>query len=146
MTKSIAEVHAELTLPGELFEMEELDIRGVRTRVWKNAPPTLRDIMIASRQHGDREYLVMAGEKAGAEGPDDRLISARTQLGGMRAIAVELPYAMVKHKFRLEDGDSCYCYAELIGDHLEIYERATQREFFLHPEQHSLRTGVLQGY
>ena len=78
--------------------------------------------------------------------PMCRVISARTQLGGMRAIAVELPYAMVKHKFRLEDGDSCYCYAELIGDHLEIYERATQREFFLHPEQHSLRTGVLQGY
>jgi acyl-CoA synthetase (AMP-forming)/AMP-acid ligase II len=73
MTKSIVEVHAELTAPGQPFEMEELDIRGVRTRVWKNAPPTLRDILIASRAHGDRDYLVMASEHAGEQDPNDRL-------------------------------------------------------------------------
>ncbi len=41
---SIAEAHAALTAPGMPFEMEEKLIRGVPTRVWKNAPPTLRDV------------------------------------------------------------------------------------------------------
>ncbi len=41
---SIAEAHALLTRPGSPFEMEEHVIRGIRTRVWKNALPTLRDV------------------------------------------------------------------------------------------------------
>ena len=39
MAKSVDEIRAELTAPGQLFEMDEVDIRGVPTRVWKNAPP-----------------------------------------------------------------------------------------------------------
>ena len=39
---SIAEANEALTAAGQLFEMEELDIRGVPTRTWKNAPPSLR--------------------------------------------------------------------------------------------------------
>ena len=39
---SIAQAHALLTAPGAPFEMETLVIRGVETRVWKNAPPSLR--------------------------------------------------------------------------------------------------------
>ena len=66
-----------------------------------------------------------------------RVMSARTQAGGLRAIAVRVPYEMVADKFRAEDGDSVYHYAELIGDHLQIHERASQREFFIHPEQSS---------
>ncbi len=34
---SIAEAHALLTAPGQPFEMEEMVIRGVNMRVWKNA-------------------------------------------------------------------------------------------------------------
>ncbi len=37
---SLAQAHAALTQPGSPFEIEEREIRGVRTRVWKNAPPT----------------------------------------------------------------------------------------------------------
>ena len=40
---SLAEANAALTRPGSPFEIEERTIRGVRTRVWKNAPPTLRN-------------------------------------------------------------------------------------------------------
>ena len=50
---SIAEANATLTAPGQLFEMEELDIRGVPTRTWKNAPPSLRvvlDLSLAPRR------------------------------------------------------------------------------------------------
>jgi long-chain acyl-CoA synthetase len=42
---SLAEANAALTRPGSPFEIEERTIRGVRTRVWKNAPPTLRNAL-----------------------------------------------------------------------------------------------------
>src|SRR3954462_12276944 len=64
MTMSIAEVHAALTAPGQMFEMDEVDIRGVPTRVWKNAPPTLRTVLELSRAHGDKDFLVYAEEHA----------------------------------------------------------------------------------
>ncbi|WP_243713399.1 class I adenylate-forming enzyme family protein [Actinomadura sp. 6K520] len=59
----IAEVRAAMTAPGGLFEMEEIDVRGVRTRVWKNAPPTLREILDISRLHGDAAFLVYEGDR-----------------------------------------------------------------------------------
>ena len=51
---TLAEAHAALTAPGARFEMEEAVIRGVRTRVWKNAPPSLQWLLTAARGHGDR--------------------------------------------------------------------------------------------
>ncbi|WP_347256698.1 class I adenylate-forming enzyme family protein [Actinomadura sp. RB99] len=60
---SIAEVRARLTAPGQLFEMDEVDIRGVRTRVWKNAPTTLREILELSRGHGDAPFLVYEDDR-----------------------------------------------------------------------------------
>ena len=61
---SIAEAHARLTAPGERFEIEVLPIRGIPTRVWKNAPPTLRDVFQTSRTFADREFLVYDDERA----------------------------------------------------------------------------------
>ena len=46
---SLAQAHALLTRPGSPFEIEERDIRGVRTRVWKNAPPTMRELFRLAR-------------------------------------------------------------------------------------------------
>jgi len=46
---SIAQAHAMLTAPGAPFEMEEVEIRGIKTRVWKNLPPTLRELFLLSR-------------------------------------------------------------------------------------------------
>ncbi|MFG2089447.1 MULTISPECIES: class I adenylate-forming enzyme family protein [unclassified Spirillospora] len=60
---AIAEVRAAMTAPGQLFEMDEADVRGVRTRVWKNAPPTLREILEISRAHGDAPYLVYEDDR-----------------------------------------------------------------------------------
>lgn len=62
-TPSIAEVHADLTAPGQPFEMDELVIRGVRTRVWKHAPPSLRAVLDISRTHGDVDFLVYEDER-----------------------------------------------------------------------------------
>ena len=47
-TMSMGEANAALTSPGQLFEMEERDIRGVPTRTWKHAPPSLRCLLYTS--------------------------------------------------------------------------------------------------
>jgi long-chain acyl-CoA synthetase len=59
---TIAAVHAALTAPGAPFEMEEAVIRGVPLRLWKQAPPTLRDVLLRSRDHGDVDFLVYEDE------------------------------------------------------------------------------------
>ena len=61
---SIAEAHARLTAPGERFEIVEIPIRGIPTRVWKNAPPTLRDVFLNARGFPDRDFLVYDDERA----------------------------------------------------------------------------------
>ena len=60
---SIAQAHALITQPGSPAEMETIDIRGIPTRVWKNAPPSLRAVVEASRSHGDRIFLVYEDER-----------------------------------------------------------------------------------
>ena len=64
---SIAQAHALLTQPGSPFEMEEVVIRGVALRAWKNAPPALRDVLVASRAFGDRIFLVHEDERVSFE-------------------------------------------------------------------------------
>jgi long-chain acyl-CoA synthetase len=61
---SVAEAHARLTGPGSPFEIEEKVIRGVPTRTWKNAPPTLRDVFLNGQRFKDREFLVYENDRA----------------------------------------------------------------------------------
>ena len=61
--QSLKEVSALVTAPGQLFEMDEVEIRGTRTRVWKHAPPSLRSILEISRLHGDKTFLVYEDER-----------------------------------------------------------------------------------
>lgn len=67
-TITLAQAHALLTAPGSPFEIEERRIRGVPTRVWKNAPPTLRELFLAGRAHGQRTFVVYDDERASFEG------------------------------------------------------------------------------
>ena len=60
---SIRDAVAALTAPGAPFEMEERNIGGLATRVWKNAPPSLRAVLEASRAHGDLPFLVYEEER-----------------------------------------------------------------------------------
>ena len=64
----LAQAHALLAMPGSPFEMEERDVLGRRMRVWKNAPPTLREAFEAGRVHGTKTYLVHGDERATYEG------------------------------------------------------------------------------
>ncbi|MGH9018892.1 MAG: class I adenylate-forming enzyme family protein [Acidimicrobiales bacterium] len=60
---SIAEANRTLTASGQTFEMQDVDIRGITTRVWKNAPSGLRAILELSRDHGDQDYTVYEDER-----------------------------------------------------------------------------------
>lgn len=65
---SIGEAHAILTAPGARFETEDLVIRGVETRVFKNAPPTTRAVFEMGRAFGpDRTFVVYEDERASYE-------------------------------------------------------------------------------
>jgi long-chain acyl-CoA synthetase len=64
---SIQQANALITAPGSPAEVEELEIRGVRTRVWKNLPPSLRAVVEASRAHGERIFLVYEDERVSFE-------------------------------------------------------------------------------
>jgi long-chain acyl-CoA synthetase len=60
---TLAEATATLTAPGQLFELEEVAIRGVPIRTWKNAPATLRTVLELSSLHGDKDFLVYEDER-----------------------------------------------------------------------------------
>jgi acyl-CoA synthetase (AMP-forming)/AMP-acid ligase II len=64
---SMTQVHDVLTAPGAKFEMDEAVIDGVPTRVWKNAPPTMRFLLEASRAHADRLFVIHEDERVGYE-------------------------------------------------------------------------------
>ena len=65
---SLAEAHVRLTAPGSPFELAEATIRGQRLRVWKNAPPTLREVFLLGRSFGPRDFLVYDDDRATYEG------------------------------------------------------------------------------
>ncbi|MFY8139320.1 MAG: long-chain fatty acid--CoA ligase, partial [Caulobacter sp.] len=64
---SVRQAYAILTAPGMPTEMEEVEIRGIKTRVWKNAPPTLRDVVTIGRAHGEKIFLVHEDERVSFE-------------------------------------------------------------------------------
>ena len=82
MTMSMTEATAALTAPGQMFEIGEETIRGIPTRVWKNAPPTLRNVLELSRGHGDKTFLVYEDERLSFE---DQFLSA----AGLARLLVE---------------------------------------------------------
>lgn len=52
-----------LCAPGQRFEMETVDIRRVPTRVWKNAPASLRHLANHARSHGERVMTIYEDER-----------------------------------------------------------------------------------
>ncbi len=63
MTASMEEATQTTTAPGAPFEMEETEIFGIKNRVWKNAPPSIRTIFEMTLGHADKTYLVYEGER-----------------------------------------------------------------------------------
>lgn len=76
-TMSIAEAHELMCAPGERFEMETVDIRGVPTRAWKNGPKLLTDLLDTARGFGEAEFLVYEDQRVSFDG-FVRAVSATT--------------------------------------------------------------------
>jgi long-chain acyl-CoA synthetase len=83
---SVKQAYAMITAPGSPGEMEEIDIRGVKTRVWKNCPPTLRETLLMGRTHGEKIFLVH----------EDERVSFEAFYRAVTVFAVELEAAGVK--------------------------------------------------
>lgn len=60
---SRAEAHARLVGPGLPFELEQIRVKGVIVRTWKNAPPSLAAVLDCSAGYGDRAFLVLDEER-----------------------------------------------------------------------------------
>ena len=61
---TIEQANTRLTAPGARFEMLDVTIDGLRTKVWKNCPPTLREVFLAGCAFPQREFLVYENDRA----------------------------------------------------------------------------------
>jgi long-chain acyl-CoA synthetase len=61
---TIEQANARLTAPGARFEMLDLTLDGIRTKAWKNCPPTLREVFLAGCAFPQREFLVYENDRA----------------------------------------------------------------------------------
>jgi long-chain acyl-CoA synthetase len=64
---SITEATRQMTAPGQIFEMETIEIRGIATRVWKHAPSTLRQVADLTLNHAEKDFLVYGNERVSFE-------------------------------------------------------------------------------
>ncbi len=67
MAIDFQQLDKKLTAPGSPFEIEEVEIRGTTTAVWKNAFPNLRAIVEHSRQFAALDYLVYEDQRLSYE-------------------------------------------------------------------------------
>ncbi|MET3526103.1 class I adenylate-forming enzyme family protein [Phenylobacterium koreense] len=56
--RELKEAWSELTAPGAPFEVVEIPVRGNMIRMFKNAPPSVRELWLSTAAYGDRDYLV----------------------------------------------------------------------------------------
>ena len=56
------EANATITGPGQIFELIDAEVRGVKMKVFKNAPAHLGQLFAGSRAHGDKPFLVYENE------------------------------------------------------------------------------------
>ena len=60
---SLADATSALTAAGAPFEMETVIIGGIPTRVWKNVPKDLGELLDISRNHGERPFVILDDER-----------------------------------------------------------------------------------
>ncbi|MES2056631.1 MAG: class I adenylate-forming enzyme family protein [Pseudomonadota bacterium] len=80
---SLAQAQAALTVPGSKFEMDVADIRGVPTRVWKYAPPSLAFLIQAARAYGQNVFTVYEDERVTYEANYRAVAALATKLQEM---------------------------------------------------------------
>jgi long-chain acyl-CoA synthetase len=60
---SISEATAQLTSPGQMFELDVLTVNDVTWRVWKHAPANLRVVLDLSLNHASKDFMVYEDER-----------------------------------------------------------------------------------
>ncbi|HEY5646293.1 MAG TPA: class I adenylate-forming enzyme family protein [Pseudomonadales bacterium] len=63
MYQELREVWNELIAEGSPFAITEVEVRGNRIKTYAAAPPSVRDLWLASAAYGDRDYLVYGDER-----------------------------------------------------------------------------------
>jgi len=63
MSQSYEEINAILTRPGEMFEIEQINLDGQVIKSWKNTPPNMATILQRSLDYGDREFIIYRDER-----------------------------------------------------------------------------------
>jgi long-chain acyl-CoA synthetase len=62
MSMTFLEANATITGPGQIFELIDAEVLGIKTRIFKNAPAHLGQLFAGSRAHGDKPFLVYENE------------------------------------------------------------------------------------
>jgi long-chain acyl-CoA synthetase len=62
MSMTFIEANTAVTGPGQIFELIDGEVRGVKMKVFKNAPAHLGQVFAGSRGHGDKTFLVYEDE------------------------------------------------------------------------------------
>jgi len=73
--EQLAQAVASLTAPGQMFALEDVEIRGHSYRSYKDQPRNLPQYLQAMRRHGDKDWVVL-GEERYSYGEGFRLASA----------------------------------------------------------------------
>ncbi|TDQ53432.1 class I adenylate-forming enzyme family protein [Actinorugispora endophytica] len=61
--RSMAAATAQLLYSGSRFEMARIEVNGVPTRVWADARPSLRALLLGSAERGDHPAIVFGDER-----------------------------------------------------------------------------------
>ena len=63
MPLSYEEAAQAVTAPGQIFEVETIEVAGVGYRAFKHAPPSLRELFASAAARGDQTFLVYEDER-----------------------------------------------------------------------------------
>jgi len=61
--KALNTVWNEYTAAGQMFEVNTVDVRGIPTRNFALAPPSLREIWLSAAQYDEQEFLIYQDER-----------------------------------------------------------------------------------
>jgi steroid-24-oyl-CoA synthetase len=74
------EIAKQLTAPGQMFEIEHIELNGASIKSWKNAPPSMAAILEQSRAHGAKEFIVFQDQRLTFEEHYRRVASVANHL------------------------------------------------------------------
>ena len=58
MAMTWTEANLAVTAPGQIFELIDAEVMGVKTQIFKNAPANLGQVFAGARGHGEKTILV----------------------------------------------------------------------------------------